>query len=287
MRDTGQRSAGRRPRPVRILVLGTGDIASAAGHALASAGIRAVLVRDPDAPVLRRGMSFDDAIEQGWARLDGLIACATDLPLQDLGPSLLAVTDTPHGLLLTPALIDGIIDARMHRHGIKPSLRGKAGFVVGVGPGFTVGANADVAIETAPEATGRILLEGTTIAAHGRPPPLGRTGAERFGRAPLTGIWWTFREIGEAVEAGAIVGLCAGLQVPAPMTGVLSGLVRRGSMVRAGMRILEIDPRGARAQCHGISPRGAKIAAATLAAVRELQQAVPAAERQEAVAWQH
>ena len=72
------------------------------------------------------------------------------------------------------------------------------------------------------------------------------------------------------MEAGAVIGLCDGKQVAAPLEGRLRGLVRRGSEVRVGMRLLEIDPRREDSQCHGLCPRAATIAAATLAALDEV-----------------
>src|SRR5690348_3676438 len=113
MNDLGQTVPCLRPKPV--LVLGTDDVASAIGHALACAGIAALLVRDLDVPVLRRGLSFDDALELGSAWIDGVTAYAVDGPL-DLAPDiLLGVTAQPVRALLDPALIAGVIDARMRR----------------------------------------------------------------------------------------------------------------------------------------------------------------------------
>src|SRR4051794_8186656 len=61
-------------RPPTALVLGTGDIASAIGRGLFLRGWRVLLLRDNGVPVLRRGMAFDDALEDGIAALDGVIA---------------------------------------------------------------------------------------------------------------------------------------------------------------------------------------------------------------------
>ena len=67
-------------------------------------------------------------------------------------------------------------------------------------------------METAPEAIGRILHRGETIPAHGKSVPIGGVGRERFARAPRSGLWWTHRAIGEAVEADAVIGLCGGVR---------------------------------------------------------------------------
>jgi xanthine dehydrogenase accessory factor len=257
-------------RPKPVLVLGTDDVASAVGHALASAGIAALLVRDSDVPVLRRGMAFDDAVEYGATRVDGVTAYAVDGPLSMTPEILLAVTTQTVRDLLDPSLIAGVIDARMRRRPNNPDLRGELCFAIGLGPGFIGGGNVDIAVETAPETIGQILKRGATRPAPGRPSILGGIGVERFGHAPRSGVWWTCRAIGETVEAGAVIGLCDGMQVAAPLDGRLRGLVRRGSEVRAGMRLLEIDPRREGTQCHGLCPRAAAIAAAALSALSEV-----------------
>lgn len=283
MHDLGHVIACDDPKPV--LVLGTDDIASAIGHALAGAGIPTLLARDLSLPVLRRSMSFDDAIEAGLAELDGITAYAASMPLLRGVAGVLAVTAERPDLLLDPALIEGVIDARMRRREQKRDLRGALGFAIGLGPGFVAGGNVDLAVETAPEATGRILRRGETIPAHGKSVPIAGVGRERFARAPRGGLWWTHRAIGEAVVADAVIGLCGGVQVRAPLAGCLRGLVRPGSEVPSGMRLLEVDPRGAKAQCRGIPPRAAAIAAATLTALREVLDVPRPASQRELAAW--
>jgi xanthine dehydrogenase accessory factor len=283
MHDRGQTAPGLREKPV--LVLGTDDIASAAGHALASAGVPVLLVRDPEVPVLRRAASFDDALELGSVRLDGVTGYAAHPLTGSQAHAVLTVTGLPSETLLDPALIDGVIDARVWRGQIRPDLRRDLGFAIGVGPGFTAGANVDIAVETAPKAAGLIVREGTT-----RPPPaesslLVGTEGQCLVRAPRSGLWWTFREVGETVEKDAVVGLCAGRQVAAPLTGSLSGLVRRGTELRAGMLLLEVDPRGEDERRQGIPPLSAKIAAATVTAVHELWQSPPRGPLQEVLRW--
>lgn len=271
------------PKP--ILVLGTDDFASAIGHALAKAGIWTIMARDPDVPVLRRAMSFDDAVEYGAATVDGITAHAADLPTLRGAAGLLGVTTRRPAELMDPDLIDGVIDGRMRRREQKPDLRGALGFAIGVGPGFVAGGNCDLAVETAPEAPAAVIRRGPTIPAHGRSAPLAGVGRERFARASRAGLWWTHRAIGETVEASAVIGLCGGVQIRAPFAGALRGLVRPGTEVHMGTRLLEVDPRGAMAQCDGIPPRAARIAAVTLAALREVTSRLATAAQAQAVTW--
>jgi len=279
MHDPGPATPRLWPKP--ILVLGTDDIASAVGHALARIGVPVLLVRDPEVPVLRRGMAFDDALEDGSARIDGLTAYAADPAAPARATEILAITDLPPDGLMDPALVAGVIDARLRRVRCRPDLRGSLPFAIGLGPGFIAGGNVDMAVETAPEAPGLILRQGTTRAAPAESGLLVGPEGQQLVRAPRSGLWWTFREIGENLQAGDVGGLCAGRQIPFPLAGRMCGLVRRGTVVRAGMCLLEVDPRGEDAHCHGISPLAATIAAATVTAVHELWRT----SRQETSQW--
>ena len=270
----------REPKPV--LVLGTDDVASAVGWALANAGIRTMLVRDPEVPVLRRTMSYDDALETGCATLDGVTAKASGHPWMG---GLLTVSAQDPDTLMDPLLIDGVIDGRMRRRADKSDLRGALGFAIGLGPGFTVGVHVDLAVGTAPEATGTIVRRGSTIPAHGKSAILGGVGRQRFGRAENQGLWWSPCAIGEAVAAGDVIGLCGGKALVAPVEGCLRGLVRSGTFVEPSARVFEIDPRGTKGQYGGIPPRAARIAAATLTALRELCDSPRQAATTEAAAW--
>jgi hypothetical protein len=283
MHDRGQTSPGLRPKPV--LLLGTDDIASAVAHALAGAGVPVLLARDPEVPVLRRAVSFDDALELGSVRIDGITAYAADPLSGDQTGAVLAVTDLLPEKLMNPALIEGVIDARVRRGQRRPDLRRDLCFAIGVGPGFIAGETVDIAVETAPEAAGRIVRGGTTRTPPAESSLLVGDEGQCLVRAPRSGLWWTCREIGETLEAGAVVGLCAGRQVPAPVAGCLSGLVRRGTEMRAGMRLLEVDPRPEDERCPGISPLAATIAAATVSAVHELWQSPPRGARHEVLKW--
>jgi hypothetical protein len=280
MRDAAYTITPNQPKPV--LVFGTDDVASAVGWTLARAGIRTVLVRDPEVPVLRRTMSYDHALEAGSATLEGITATSTGHPWFG---GLLTVSGHDPNSLIDPLLIEGVIDARMRRRTDKPDLRGALGFAIGLGPGFTVGVNVDLAVETAPEATGVVVRRGSTIAAHGKSAVIGGIGRQRFGRSESQDVWWSPCSIGDMVKAGAVIGLCGCREVKAPVDGGLRGLVRPGTFVTPGTRLFEVDPRGAKGQYAGIPPRATRIAAAALTALRDLSDLIRAGEPAEAAAW--
>ncbi|WP_315704683.1 MULTISPECIES: xanthine dehydrogenase [unclassified Bradyrhizobium] len=255
------------------VILGTNEIASAIAVHLHRAGYCVVLSHDPNPPVMRRKMAFHDALFADFARVENVIGERIEGSM-DVFKALRAprhVLVTWLGLLdlLPVGEINLLVDARMQRRNITPDLRGITRFSIGLGPGFSPSANCDVAIETKPGQSGLIVREGWTAAADGVPPRLGGVGAERFVYSPYEGRWHTPVEIGTRIYKGFVVGHLSGTALVAPYDGVLRGIVRDGSDVPAGIKLLEIDPRGRHAQWTGIDDRGQAIAAATLAVAQQ------------------
>lgn len=269
------RRFSRSPESIQpIIVLGTDDVASAIAHALHLDGIRVLLARDSSVPVLRRAMAFDDALEHGSVIFAGVRARAAEGLLQVMqvwcdDPAAIPVTRLELDDLLCLASAGGVVDARLRRRVAKADLRPFVSLAIGLGPGFEAAGNVHIAIETAPEATGRILYRGSTLPAHGRSADLGGAGRERFGRVPHDGLWQSSLAIGANVLAGTVIGWCGDTPMAAPLAGRLRGLVRDRTRVTQGTRVLEIDPRGAAGPPAGIPPRAAAIAAAVRTAVQE------------------
>lgn len=255
------------------VILGTNEIASAVAVHLHRAGYCVVLSHDPNPPVMRRKMAFHDALFADFARVENVIGQRIEGSM-DVFNALRAprhVLVTWLGLLdLLPVReIDLLVDARMQRRNVTPDLRGITRLSIGLGPGFSPSANCDLAIETKPGQSGLIVRDGWTAAADGVPPLLGGVGAERFVYSPYEGRWHTPVEIGTRIYKGFVVGRLSGTPLVAPYDGILRGIVRDGSDVPAGIKLLEIDPRGRHAQWTGIDDRGHAIAQATLAAAQQ------------------
>jgi hypothetical protein len=170
-----------------------------------------------------------------------------------------------------------LVDARMQKHRVSHDLR-VAPLAIGLGPNFQVGANCDIAVETRPIRNGRLVTVGRTDAADGVASLLGGIGKERFVYSEQSGIWRAPIEIGARVYKGVLIGRLGDQLVHAPIDGVLRGCVRDGSRTPAGVKLIEIDPRGRNAQWTGIDDRSRAIAIATMKAIR-LKQAVPLVSR--------
>ncbi|WP_251133940.1 xanthine dehydrogenase [Rhodomicrobium sp. Az07] len=262
------------PRSFRsafAVILGTNEIASAIAVDLHRAGWSAVLSHDPHPPVIRRQMAFHDALFGDCAELEGVKAryAETTLATATLLGSGDCVAVTRLGLLdLIPmATVHLLVDARMQDRAIVPDIRHLASITVGVGPGFSVGENCDIAIETQPTKNGITLFAGRTAAPASKERRLGAVGSERFAIAKSPGRWHCAVEIGTRVFRNFPVGLLNREAVTAPIDGIVRGIVRDGTEVFAGTKILEIDPRGRSASWEGVDKGGRDIAQAIITAL--------------------
>ena len=253
------------------LVRGCGDIGSAVAHALISAG-HAVVIHDVAAPgFARRGMAFTDAMFDDGATLEGVTGRRT----QDIF-SIRRMFDRREEILLVAGsfarLLDYLrpqvlIDARMNKRSVPERQAGLAPLTIGLGPNFVAGETADLVVETAWEALGRIIASGSSLPLAGEPRPINGYGRERYVYAPAEGRFETGCEIGGKVARGEPVAIIGTDIIRAPIDGCLRGITHGGAAVKAGTKVVEIDPRGDPAKAFGIAERPAKLALAVLAVV--------------------
>lgn len=264
MSDLHQQGRGRHGQAFAT-ILGTNEIASAVAVELHRGGYGVVLSHDPMPPVIRRKMAFHDALFEDAATVDGVRAERVDTGLEiRAGLSRNQVMVTNLGLLdlIVIGGIDLLVDARMNKYQATPDLRRLAKLTIGLGPGFSGGTNCDLAIETRPGKEGRILQHGPTDAPDGIARPLGPVTAERFVHSQLPGRWHTAIEIGTRVYKDFHMGFLGNDPVYAPFDGIVRGIVRDGTEVPAGVKLLEIDPRGRGADWTGLDVRALVIAKA-------------------------
>ena len=261
------------------LILGTNEIASAVAVEMRRAGWTVVLGHDPFPPVIRRKMAFHDVLFGDAVVIDNVQGTLAEdaIEVLDALKAGARVVVTPlqlHDLiaLRTP---DVLIDGRMQKYRTTPDWRHIAPMTIGLGPNFMVGENCDIAIETKPTRSGRLIRRGSAEQANHTPQRLGGVGKERFEYASREGLWHMAVDIGIRVFKGFVVGRLEGLPVRAPIDGFVRGVVRDGSRIPAGVKVLEIDPRGRHAQWTGIDNRSNLIAKAVLKATHasNLEQA--------------
>lgn len=252
------------------VIRGANDVASAVALRLFEAGYAVVLVESPAPVVTRRGQSFADAVFDGTVTLEGVVCrrvedAATWARDGAQGIVLSILPQESLLSLLKPALL---VDARVRKRAVPVDQRGLVPLVIGLGPNFVAGGNVDIAVETAwGEDLGRVITSGPTGVFAGEPKPIAGYGRERYVYSPVAGILRTAHVIGQKVAEGETVAQIGNLDIRAPKSGILRGLVRDGVTVAVGTKAVEVVPDGAKV--FGVGERPAAIAAGVVAALRQ------------------
>jgi xanthine dehydrogenase accessory factor len=196
--------------------------------------------------VVRRSVSFAEAVFGGQAEVEGIIAELLSDPQEiktSLRAGIIPVLVDPDLVYLDSLLPEIVVDARMRK---EPPTRGKelATLVIGLGPGFIAGDNCHAVVETnRGHDLGRVIWSGPPQADTGIPGEVQGVADERVLRAPVDGELVSGAAIGDRVKKGEVIALVEGQAVLAPFDGVLRGLINPGSPVEQGIKIGDVDPR--------------------------------------------
>lgn len=247
-----------------VIVLGTNEIASAVAARLTQEGCRVVLSHDSYPPVIRRGMAFYDTLFNDHTEVDGIQGYLGETALEIVRvltvTGVVAVTSLQLTDLLALRTPDVLIDARMQKNRTTPDLRNISNLSIGLGPQFAAGVNCDVAIETHPDHTGKLVEIGETRPNDHIPRYLGGVGRDRFVYSARDGIWRTPLDIGARIFKNYLIGHLDGHRVLSPMDGYLRGIARDGAIVPQNVKLVELDPRGRASNWTDTDERGRVIA---------------------------
>lgn len=259
-----------KPEQVLVLIRGAGDLASGTAHRLCRAGFPVVMLELPKPTVIRRTVSFAEAVWEGKSVVEGVVArLATGVSeIRDmLTAGLIPVAVDPEGHLirqLSPAVV---VDARVAKRNLGTTIQ-DASVVIGLGPGFSAGTDVHAVIETnRGHNLGRVILRGEAEPDTGVPGLVGGYSIERLVRAPGSGQFRSVSQIGRIVQAGEVLGHVGDLPVRAQIAGVIRGLIRDGMEVTSGLKIGDVDPRCAPEHCFTISEKARAIGGGVLEAI--------------------
>ena len=231
---------------------------------------RILMLETPSPLAVRRRVSFCEAVHDRTTTVEGIEAVRIEredeLPTV-WGGGRIAVRVDPHGESLQTLRPDVFIDATVAKRNLGTAIS-DAPLVVALGPGFVAGRDCHVVIETnRGHNLGRLITEGSAEANTGIPGEIGGYTRERVLRAPADGRFSSGKEIGSAVRTGEVIGHVGAVEVAATIDGVLRGLIRPDSLVTAGMKIGDIDPRGNAEHCVTISEKARALGGAALEAI--------------------
>lgn len=255
-----------------ILIKGGGDLATGVAHRLVQSGFAVVITEIPQPTVIRRTISFAQAVYTQKAQVEGVTACQATLAdaFQVLRQGVIPVLCDSYADCISVLRPRAVIDAIIAKHNTGVGIN-DAAVVIGLGPGFTAGVDVHAVVETARgHNLGRVYYHGMAEANTGIPGNIGGYSVERLVRAPSGGQLFACRTIGDEVNAGETVALVNGIPAVAAINGILRGLLQDGLPVYQGMKIGDIDPRCRREHCFTISDKARSVGGGVLEALLHL-----------------
>ena len=258
-----------------VVIRGGGDLASGVAVSLSRAGYGVVVTELPQPLVVRRKVSFAEAVYDGSCDVEGVVgrnADSVEQAFETLAEGNVAVLVDPDCKCLESLEQLAIVDGRMLKRETASEF-GERWPVIGLGPGFIGGVNCWVAIETNRGSDlGRIFYEGSPEPSTGRPAKVMGYSLERVIYALRGGLFKTLVEIGDQVEAGQAVAEIDGEPVRCQIKGVVHGLLRDGLKVKTGVKVGDIEPSGERESCFRVTDKSLKIGSAVVTALRETEK---------------
>ncbi len=253
-----------------ILIRGAGDLASGVAWRLHRCGFSVVMTELAEPLVVRRTVSFAEAVFAGETFVQGTLARraanvgeARDWLAEGVIPVLVdPLTVCRHDL--QPAVLVDAIMAKVNTG----TAMGDAPLVIALGPGFVAGQDCHAVIETnRGHDLGRVIWQGEAEPDTKTPGEVGGYRGARVLRAPVDGLVHALVPIGSSVAEGQVIARMQDLPVVAPFDGVLRGIVHPSVAVHTGMKIGDLDARAEPRYCFTISDKSLAIAGGVLEAI--------------------
>ncbi|HQP24271.1 MAG: hypothetical protein BWX85_00060 [Chloroflexi bacterium ADurb.Bin120] len=253
-----------------ILIKGSGDLATGVAARLYHCGFAVVMTELPAPLMVRRAVSFGEAVYESQIQVEDIQACRVDDPeaaLNAIDHHVIPVLVDPDANCrydLSPAVL---VDAIMAKHNTGTRIS-DAPCVIALGPGFTAGVDCHVVIETnRGHHLGRLIYHGSAQPDTGAPGEIGGKTNDRILRSPVSGVVESRAKIGDQVREGQLVALVDGQPVYASIPGILRGMIHDGVRVPARTKIGDVDPRCEPDHCMSISEKAFAIAGGVLEAI--------------------
>jgi xanthine dehydrogenase accessory factor len=253
---------------LKALIRGAGDCATGVALSLHHAGFAIVMTELAEPTVIRRSVSFAEAVFQGSQTVEGT---AAELSTREgfaevLARGRIAVVVDPASGIRQRFAPDILVDAILAKKNLGTT-KEFAPVVIGLGPGFVAGDDVHAVIETMRgHELGRILYEGSARPDTGVPGEIQGRSGERVLKAPTAGRVLLVKRIGDLVRKGETVMTVGGAPVIAPLDGCVRGLIHEGLNVSRGLKVGDIDPRGQESYAATVSDKARTLGRAALEA---------------------
>ncbi len=262
-----------------VIVRGAGDIATGSIIRLVNCGFRVLALETPQPTVIRRTVSFAQAVFDGETTIEGIRAVRTDSysrakSLMDEG--VVPVMVDPEGEAVAVMKPNILVDAILAKRNLGTTVD-MAPLVIGLGPGFTPKLDVDAVIETnRGHDLGRVLWNSPAMPDTGIPGTIAGVSGDRVLRSPGAGVFTTDHEIGDLVLKGEPIAQVGDLVIPATIDGVIRGLLTSGLEVTTGFKVGDIDPRNDPTYCERVSDKARSVAGGVVEAILTWKRGVRA-----------
>ena len=281
-------------KPIAI-IRGGGDLGTGAALRLHRAGWRVLIAELAKPLAIRRAVALASAIYDGSIEVEGVIARRIDDAVeidQVWSRDQVSVIVDPDCSIAARLAPKALIDAIMVKRNTGTQMTA-APIVVALGPGFTAGIDCHAVIETTRgHNLGRVYYHGSAEPDTGTPGSLGGQDSQRALRAPIEGVFYAQRKIGDHVKAGEMIGRVItvdvsltdsaarrlaltdrdasqplGMIVKTRIDGVIRGILHDGLIVLAKAKVADVDPRGEVSYCFTVSDKSWAVGGGVLEAV--------------------
>ncbi len=259
---------------LKVVMRGGGDLGSGVAFRLHRCGIRVLILEVAQPLVVRRTVSFAQAVIDGSTELEGVKAVKVSSlseAEETWRKGRIPLMVDPQMKVLEELQADALVDATLAKRdtGLKKDM---APVTIALGPGFEAGVHADVVIETnRGHDLGRLIFEGFAEADTGIPAPVKGHGSERVLRAPCDGTVEHVLDIGDIVKKGELICTVNNQPVEAAFDGIIRGLIMQDRNVPKGLKIGDVDPRPILEHCYTISDKARALGGSVLEAILYFQ----------------
>jgi xanthine dehydrogenase accessory factor len=253
-----------------VVLRGGGDLATGIAHKLHRSGFKVLIVEIERPLVIRRTVSFAQAIFDEESIVEGIKAVKVN-SVKDIYDTWkngdIPVMVDPECRIVDQIKAGVLVDAIIAKRNIGTNID-MAPVTIAAGPGFNAGVDVHVVIETQRgHNLGRLIFEGCAEPNTGIPGIIKGYGKERVLKSPADGTIKNLLEIGDMVKQGQVISYIEDIPVIATIDGILRGLIKDGMRVQEGLKIGDIDPRGIKEYCYTISDKARTIAGGVLEAI--------------------
>lgn len=257
------------------VIKGAGDIASGIALRLHRANFKIVMTEIASPTAIRRTVCFSEAVYKGEAVVENVKAVLCDNIAQIesvLENQNIAVIVDEKANCIKELKPDFVIDAILAKKNLGTDID-DAKTVIGVGPGFTAGEDCHAVVETKRgHFLGRVYYEGSAIENTGIPGEIDGHGADRIIRSPEYGVFNPIYDIGDEVKKGEVVACVDSTPIVCNVSGILRGILPKGTHVCTNMKSGDVDPRCEKEHCYTVSDKALAVGGGVLEACLHLHE---------------